>query len=143
MKYEKLSWKSTDFDQKSWSFTFQRLSKGIPRIHNLLLQALINTFCSNLDATNVFSHFIHFSYEKCTFCYSFNHTVKIFIQRIYSFKETRKLFIQRIYSFKKNPKLFIQKIHSFKKIQNYSLKKIFIQMKNGLSPRATWSCQHY
>ena len=70
-----------------------------------------------------------------------------------SFNRTAKIFIQRIYSFKKNnKKIFIQRIHSFKKNKNYSLKEfihsiksriihskdIFIQVKNGLSPRATF-----
>ena len=59
---------------------------------------------------------------------------------------SKNLFIQK----KKNPKLFIQRFHTFKKIQNNSFKKfidsrkskiihsnkIFVQVKNGLSPRA-------
>ena len=73
---------------------------------------------------------MHFFYS---FNNSFNRTAKIFIQRIYSFKKDPKLSIQRIHSFKKDPKLFIQRIYSFKIIHS---KKIFIQVKNGLSPRA-------
>ena len=46
--------------KKSSSFTFQ----GKSWIQNLLLQALINTFCSLFYVTHFFSsHFINFSYE--------------------------------------------------------------------------------
>ena len=98
-----------------------------------------------------FSHFIHFCYS---FNNSFNRTAKIFIQQIYSLKKTLKLFILRIYLFKKienysfknlfiqkNPKLFINKFIYSKKSEIIHSKKIFIQMKNGLSPRAMREAQ--
>ena len=54
----------------------------------------------------------------------------------YSFNNAVKIFIQRIYSFKKNEKnSFKEFIHS-RKMKIIHSKKIFIQVKNGLSPRA-------
>ena len=149
MKYEKLSWKSPDFVKKSWSFTFQRLAKGIPRIHNLLLQALINTFCSNFDATNFFhTSFIFLMNNALFVIHSIIHSI---VQQNYSFKEFIHSKKHANYSFK-------DFIHS-KKIQNNSFKKfihsrkskiihskkIFIQVKNGLSPMAssTTTCFQY
>ena len=96
-------------------------------------------------SNGLFPHFIYFSYEWCTFCYSFNHsfnrTAKIFIQRIYSFKKTRKLFIQKKSKIIHSKISFIQKksniIHSKnlfiqKKSKIIHSKNLFIQEKNKI-----------
>ena len=122
MKYEKLSWKSPDFVKKSWSFTFQRLAKGIPRIHNLLLQALINTFCSNFDATNFFhTSFIFLMNNTLFVIHSIIHSI---IQWKYSFKEFIHSNKHENYSFK-------EFIHS-KKIKKYSFKKFIHSRKSKI-----------
>ena len=110
-----------------------------------------NRCCSNFYVTlySFFSWITHFFHS---FNNSFNRPAKIFIQRIYSFKKDPKLSIQRIHSFKKDPKLFIQRIYSFKKSKIIHLKKIVIQVKNGLWPTATrsslgwqqrYTCKHF
>ena len=71
----------------------------------------------------IYSFFLRITQFFHSFNYSFNNAVKIFIQQIYSFKKNAK------YSFK-------EFIHSTKMKIIHS-KKIFIQVKNGLSPRAT------
>ena len=53
--------------------------------------------------------FYSFFFWITHFFYSFNN----------SFNHTAKIFIQRIYSFKRDPKLSIQRIHSSKKYKNY------------------------
>ena len=70
----------------------------------------------------IYSIFLRITQFFNSFNYSFNNVVKIFIQQIYSLKKNAK------YSFK-------EFIHSTKMKFIHS-KKIFIQEKNGLSPRA-------
>ena len=87
----------------------------------------------------------HFLHVMCFFLtiYSFFLRITHFFHSLnYSFNNEVKIFIQRIYSFKKSAKCsFNEFIHKQKKKIIHS-KKIFIKVKNGLSPRATPTHAH-
>ena len=114
-------------------------------MHSLHLFYMLCAFFTN------YSFFLQITQFFYSFNNSFNNAIKIFIQRIYSFKQNaNNSFKEFIHSKKIQNYLFKEFIHS-KKIQNYSFKesfhskkskiihskKIFIQVKNGLSPRAS------
>ena len=135
---KKLSQKSPGFVKKSWSSTFQRLTKGIPRIHSLLLQALINTFCPNFDATNFFhTSFIFLINNVLLDIHSIIHSI---VQQNYSFKEFIHSRKHANYSF--IPKKKSKSIHSFNKwLLPKSLRKKVVATGGHLLPPS--SCRGF